>query len=177
MFQQRGSAFGEEVAAEAALRGEKVGGVCGLAGRDPSPGSPWDPRAPGCRGWMCTGGPVAPMGRAVPGRAAARPKAVVGFGKRGETCIRHVVGQEEGRGPGPSLASAALQKLVSVIFGWAASCSAEGWVPTQPSAAGKQVGNVKLWRRAKGTKCLGLMLETFPRVTPISLGEGELSAS
>lgn len=45
MFQQRGSAFGEEVAVEAALRGEKVGGVCGLAGRDPSPGSPWDPRA------------------------------------------------------------------------------------------------------------------------------------
>lgn len=33
------------------------------------------------------------------------------------------MGQEEGRGPGPSLA---LQKLVSVIFGWAASCSMEG---------------------------------------------------
>lgn len=39
-------------------------------------------------------------------------------------------------------------------------------MPTQPSA----VGNVKLWRRAKGTKCLGLMLETFPGVTPIFLG-------
>lgn len=85
MFQQRGSAFGEEVAVEAALRGEKVGGVCGLAGRDPSPGSPWDPRAAwvGC----ARGGPIAPMGRAVPGRAAARPKAVEGFGKRSETCI------------------------------------------------------------------------------------------
>lgn len=88
MFQQRGSAFGEEVAVEAALRGEKVGGVCGLAGRDPSPGSPWDPRAAWVPGLdVHGGGPIAPMGRAVPGRAAARPKAVEGFGKRSETCI------------------------------------------------------------------------------------------
>lgn len=130
---------------------------CGWAGRE----GPLARVSLGPQGWLgagvgcARGGPIAPMGRAVPGRAAAQPKAAVGFGKRSETCIRRVVGQGEGRGPGASLASLALQKLVSVIFGWAASCSAEGWVPTQPSAVGKQVGNVKLWRGAKAKSASG----------------------
>ena len=77
-------------------------------GGTPRLGLPGTPEPPGCR--LCTGIPAAPMGPAVSGRAAAQLKAVVGFAKRSETCIRrlwHVadetsrrmVGQEEGTWP------------------------------------------------------------------------------
>jgi len=72
---------------------------------------------------------------------------------------------------------AALQKLLSVGFGWAAASSSEGWVPTQPAAAGKRVRNITLWSRAKGVTLLGAVLETFPWVTPMLGGEGEFGDS